>query len=724
MDFIENFNADILLFGESLTTEERNKLPDSAFGVPSERKFPLTDKGHVLSALSYFHTYEGKHKAQLAKNIYKAAKKYNVELSSDSDFIKYYKGLSETYAVQELEELSTGGLGYYAPLVGEESIEDDKEIDEIGGGAIIPTAPVQPLKGTTICNTPNEIELRRSTMTEAEIKIFSAFERKLRDVFTFTEAQKKEYTEFYNNFPEKLFEALRGDLDEGGMKDFSMKWNTIIELAREFPKEEKELIFEVMGKNIEDRFDNIIFTENYIPNKYNKLFRLLKEGFTYLDYSDIEVEKIEEQLINEGSFTLNEAAKSKIMQGLDKWEEAIDIAFEDYFKVPIFVILTDGKTAGNKLVTKITKTPYGHSSLSFDLSLDKVYSFGTNRDGKNPNNRFMTFVEESKSFWNNLTNGNLEYHIFAIFIDKKKKDKMWERIKQMIKNKTKFSYNYLGIFGYLLNTPIKVKNSFFCSEFIAALFKTVGIELFDKPDGLVAPHDFALSNKFIKIEEGKIKDYNQKKTERKVKAIMDKYYAGGNENSGHVEGGAHPEKSIMRGLQIREMQEANLLESWFEFDKYALDDGLLMSETFNIAKNTLPIEIDKDGNVVIHKLGAPDYPSIFAESHKLLLSYAKVHDVEGMKYELAKLWTCIRGIESKLYGPKGKDLDKAERKKLIDTRALMINDFKKYLKEVIEIEPDFNFEHYYKDSDYNSNIIRLTRNSVKGIALLIKSLLA
>ena len=718
MEFVENFNADILLFGESLTTEERNKLPDSAFGVPSERKFPLIDKGHVLSAISYFHTYEGKHKAQLAKNIYKAAKKYDIELSSDSDFTKYYKGLSENYSVRELEELSIGGLGYYAPIVNEKEENEKEETEEL------PVAPVQPLKETNICSTPNEVALRRNMLTEEELNIVNSFGRKLKNIITFTEAQRQEYIEFYNNFPEKLFEALRGDLDESEMKDFSMKWNSIIEFARELPQKEKELIFEVMGKNIEDRFDNIIFTENYIPNKYNKLFRLLKEGFTYLDYSNIEVEKIEEQLINESTFTLNEAAKSKIMQGLDKWEEAIDTAFEDYFKVPIFVILTDGKTAGNKLVTKITKTPYGHSSISFDLSLDKVYSFGTNRDGKNPNNRFMTFVEESKSFWNNLTNGMMDYHIFAIFIDKKKKDKMWKRIKQMIKNKTKFSYNYLGIFGYLLHTPVKVKNSFFCSEFIAALFKTVGIELFDKPDGLVAPHDFALSNKFIKIEEGKIKDYNPKKTERKVKAIMDKYYAGGNENSGHVEGGAHPEKSVMRGLQIREMQETNLLESWFEFDKYALDDSLFVNETFNIAKNTLPIEIDKDGNVVIHKLGAPDYPSIFAESHKLLLSYAKVHDVEGMKYELAKLWTCIRGIESKLYGPKGSELDKAERKKLIDTRALMINDFKKYLKVVIEIEPNFNFEHYYKDSDYNSNIIRLTRNSVKGIALLIKSLLA
>ena len=236
MEFVENFNADILLFGESLTTEERNKLPDSAFGVPSERKFPLIDKGHVLSAISYFHTYEGKHKAQLAKNIYKAAKKYDIELSSDSDFIKYYKGLSENYSVRELEELSIGGLGYYAPLVNEEEENEKEETEEL------PVAPVQPLKETNICSTPNEVALRRNMLTKEELNIVNSFGRKLKNIITFTEAQRQEYIEFYNNFPEKLFEALRGDLDESEMKDFSMKWNSIIEFARELPQKEKELI--------------------------------------------------------------------------------------------------------------------------------------------------------------------------------------------------------------------------------------------------------------------------------------------------------------------------------------------------------------------------------------------------------------------------------------------------------------------------------------------------
>ena len=34
-----------------LTTETRKKLPDSAFALPDEREFPLTDLGHGRKAL-------------------------------------------------------------------------------------------------------------------------------------------------------------------------------------------------------------------------------------------------------------------------------------------------------------------------------------------------------------------------------------------------------------------------------------------------------------------------------------------------------------------------------------------------------------------------------------------------------------------------------------------------------------------------------------------------
>ena len=42
-----------------LSTHDREKLPDSAYAFPKQRKEPLTDKSHVQNALSRFDQVDG-----------------------------------------------------------------------------------------------------------------------------------------------------------------------------------------------------------------------------------------------------------------------------------------------------------------------------------------------------------------------------------------------------------------------------------------------------------------------------------------------------------------------------------------------------------------------------------------------------------------------------------------------------------------------------------------
>lgn len=80
---------DRIIMEAELSTEERNDLKASQFGLPEERKFPLTDAKHVRSAISYFHTCPENKKPQLAKRIKSAAKKFGVEINPDSPVMKY-----------------------------------------------------------------------------------------------------------------------------------------------------------------------------------------------------------------------------------------------------------------------------------------------------------------------------------------------------------------------------------------------------------------------------------------------------------------------------------------------------------------------------------------------------------------------------------------------------------------------------------------------------------
>jgi hypothetical protein len=68
-------------------SETRSKLPDDAFAFPHERKEPLTDAGHVRSAIARFRQVDGvddRERAQAFANIKAAAQYYGVTLQARS----------------------------------------------------------------------------------------------------------------------------------------------------------------------------------------------------------------------------------------------------------------------------------------------------------------------------------------------------------------------------------------------------------------------------------------------------------------------------------------------------------------------------------------------------------------------------------------------------------------------------------------------------------------
>ena len=67
----------------TLKEKDRDKLPDSAFAFPKERKEPLVDASHVGNAVARFDQVEGMTNAERDaawKRIRRAAKKHGVEI--------------------------------------------------------------------------------------------------------------------------------------------------------------------------------------------------------------------------------------------------------------------------------------------------------------------------------------------------------------------------------------------------------------------------------------------------------------------------------------------------------------------------------------------------------------------------------------------------------------------------------------------------------------------
>ena len=67
---------------DRLDTEERRELPDSVYGLPERREYPMPDAAHVRAAEAYFRYCLEELKPKLAKAILKFAAEYGVDVES------------------------------------------------------------------------------------------------------------------------------------------------------------------------------------------------------------------------------------------------------------------------------------------------------------------------------------------------------------------------------------------------------------------------------------------------------------------------------------------------------------------------------------------------------------------------------------------------------------------------------------------------------------------
>lgn len=67
---------------DTLNPREREALPDSVFGLPERREYPMPDAAHVRAAEAYFRYCPDELKPKLAKAIMQKAKEFGVDIKS------------------------------------------------------------------------------------------------------------------------------------------------------------------------------------------------------------------------------------------------------------------------------------------------------------------------------------------------------------------------------------------------------------------------------------------------------------------------------------------------------------------------------------------------------------------------------------------------------------------------------------------------------------------
>ncbi|MCH5222608.1 MAG: hypothetical protein J1E82_01080 [Muribaculaceae bacterium] len=67
---------------DRLSYEDKKELPDSVFGLPERREYPMPDAAHVRAAEAYFRYCPEDLKPELARAILRFANEYGVDVES------------------------------------------------------------------------------------------------------------------------------------------------------------------------------------------------------------------------------------------------------------------------------------------------------------------------------------------------------------------------------------------------------------------------------------------------------------------------------------------------------------------------------------------------------------------------------------------------------------------------------------------------------------------
>lgn len=67
---------------DKISYQERKELPDSVYGLPERREYPMPDAAHVRAAESYFRYCPEELKPKLARAILARAKQFGVDVES------------------------------------------------------------------------------------------------------------------------------------------------------------------------------------------------------------------------------------------------------------------------------------------------------------------------------------------------------------------------------------------------------------------------------------------------------------------------------------------------------------------------------------------------------------------------------------------------------------------------------------------------------------------
>lgn len=169
----------------------------------------------------------------------------------------------------------------------------------------------------------------------------------------------------------------------------------------------------------------------------------------------------------------------------------------------IYLLFTQTSSVLTNLIKLYTGAPFNHVSIAFDQQLKELYSFGR----KEPNNPLIGGFVKEDIHSGLYADYETKCMIYSFTVTEEQYNKMRSKVLAFYKEKEKYRFNFIGLFGFFINYTVERPYAYFCSQFVSTILKEAKISITNKPPSLTSPEDIRALH-FLKLEfEGDLSDF-------------------------------------------------------------------------------------------------------------------------------------------------------------------------------------------------------------------------
>ena len=154
----------------------------------------------------------------------------------------------------------------------------------------------------------------------------------------------------------------------------------------------------------------------------------------------------------------------------------------------IYILLTKSDTCISKIINLTTADRYTHVSISFDESLQPLYSFAR---------KYVHFPLPAGLRQEPLDDGFFKRYSYipCALYELKVTEDVYNRAKRqvdrMMKKQKKYRFSVLGLILCRLSIPFHRKHFYFCSEFVGSILEDSNALALPKAPSLMRPNDYS-----------------------------------------------------------------------------------------------------------------------------------------------------------------------------------------------------------------------------------------